>query len=454
VPAMSVDPDTIVAIATPHGAGAVGVVRLSGNQVPQLLARHVRWRSGSPPAARMLARARFVDAAGGLVDEVLAVHFPAPRSYTGEDVAEIHAHGSRVILETIVTRLIEGGARLARPGEFTERAFLAGKIDLSQAEAVQALITARSRDGAALAQRLLGGELGRRIEVLQGALVRIEAEVEARIDFVEEELDLATNDLLRRQLAEVVAQVDGLLRGYTAARRLVAGVRVVLVGEVNVGKSSIFNCLLQEDRSIVTREAGTTRDYVEVEVEWRGTAVHLIDTAGLRTGRSAAECAGIDRSQREMERADLVLHVVDASQPAVRLPEDVDLPAVPTLVVWNKIDIGRPMPPPELGLRRVQPVCALSGVGIDRVREWVVSAGRDGASGDAEALLCLPRQRDAVYRARRALAAAQEGLGVDASPELIAVELREAQEALGEVVGSRRSDAVLEAIFSRFCVGK
>lgn len=452
---MSIDPDTIVAIATPRGPGAVGVVRLSGDRVPGLLARHLRWRSGRQPAPRSMGCAAFIDDAGAVVDEVLAVYFPAPRSYTGEEVAEIHAHGSPIVLDTIVASLTAGEARLARPGEFTERAFLAGKIDLTQAEAVQALIAARSRDGAALAQRLLGGELGRRIAALQAALVEVEAEVEARIDFMEEELDPAAADQLVRRLEALIAQVDRLLHGYAAARRLVAGVRVVLVGETNVGKSSIFNRLLEESRSIVTSEAGTTRDYVEVEVEWQRMAVHLIDTAGWRVGESVAEAEGISRSHHELGRADIVLHVVDASRPQVRPTTAVELPNVPTLVVWNKIDIGLPSPPPALGLGgEVQPVCALSGEGIEQVRDWVVAAGRGGVNADAESLLCLPRQRDAMRRARRALAAAQHGLTADESPELIAFELRDAQEALGEIVGLKTGEAVLDAIFSRFCVGK
>ena len=450
---MLIDPDTIVAIATPRGAGAVGVVRLSGERVPELLARHLRWRSGRPAASRSLGRAKFVDEVGAVVDDVLAVHFPAPRSYTGEDVAEIHAHGSPVVLETIVASLTGGGVRLARPGEFTERAFLAGKIDLTQAEAVQALISARSRDGAALAQRLVGGELRRRIVALQDAIVEVEAEVEARIDFVEEQLDLAAGGSLAGQLEDLIGEVDRLLLGYAAARRVLAGIRVVLVGETNAGKSSIFNMLLQEDRSIVTPEAGTTRDYVEVVVEWRGTTVHLVDTAGLRTGMSVAEREGISRSQNEMARADLLLHVIDASRAAQRPVAATTLPAVPTLAVWNKIDIGPPSPPLDLELGgEVQPVCALSGAGIDRVREWVVATGRGGATH--ESLLCVPRQRDAIQRARRALDAARSGLTADDSPELIAFELREAQEAFGEVVGTKTSEAVLDAIFSRFCVGK
>jgi tRNA modification GTPase len=402
-----------------------------------------------------MEHAVFVDAQGGVVDDVLAVYFPAPRSYTGEEVAEIHAHGSPVVLETIVGCLVEDGARIARPGEFTERAFHAGKIDLTQAEAVQALIATRSRDGVALAQRLLGGELRQRIVKLQEALVGIEAEVEARIDFVEEALDLAATDRLVWQLGEIVSHVDRLLCGYSTARRLLGGVRVVLVGDTNVGKSSVFNRLIEEKRSIVTSEAGTTRDYVEVEVEWRGVTVHLVDTAGLREGTSVAEAEGISRSRHEMTRADLVLHVLDASLAEQRAPTGVELPQVPTLRVWNKIDIGRPTPPPALGLGdEVQPVCALSGVGIDRVRDWVVAEGRDGLAADAESLLCVPRQRDAVERARRALDAALRGLEADDSPELIAFELRDGQEALGEVVGTKTSEEVLDAIFSRFCVGK
>jgi len=452
---MAIDPDTIVAIATPAGRGAVGVVRVSGDQVGRLVERHLRWRGGWRPPPRTLGRALFVDGSQGVVDDVLAAYFPGPQSYTGEDVAEIHGHGAPVLLEAIVDSLIASGARLARPGEFTERAFLAGKIDLTQAEAVQALVAARSRQAAALAQRLLGGELGQRIRGLQRRLVEIQAEVEAGIDFVEEEIDLTAYERLVVRVAGLVAAVDGLLAGYAAGRRLLAGVRVALVGSTNAGKSSLFNKLLEEDRSIVTPDAGTTRDYVEVEVEWQGLAVHLIDTAGLRNGTSAAEVEGVNRSVRELRRADLLLHVVDACRPELTLDLVVDRPAVPTLVVWNKIDLGPPAPPAGIGLEgEVAPVCALTGEGVAWIRRWVVAAadGRDG--DDAEALLCLPRQRGAVERARRGLAAAQLALAAGASPDLVAFELREAQEALGEVVGTKTPEDILESIFRRFCIGK
>jgi len=452
---MAIDPDTIVAIATPAGRGAVGVVRVSGSQVGTLIERHLRWHRGRRPPPRTLARALFVDGSRRVVDDVLAAYFAGPQSYTGEDVAEIHGHGAPVLLEAVVDSLIASGARLARPGEFTERAFLAGKIDLTQAEAVQALVAARSRHAAAIAQRLLAGELGDRIRGLQGRLVDVQAEVEAGIDFVEEEIDIASHERLAERIAGLLAEVDELLAGYAAGRRLLAGVRVVLVGSTNVGKSSLFNKLLEEDRSIVTPEAGTTRDYVEVEVEWQGVAVHLIDTAGLRSGTSAAEVAGVNRSVQELRRADLLLHVVDACRPEVTLEGAVDRPSVPTLVVWNKIDVGPPAPPDVLGLPgEVVPASAVTGEGVRRIRRWVVTAadGRDGH--DTEALLCLPRHRDAVGRARRALDAARLGLGARESPELVAFELGEAQDALGEVVGTKTADDILGSIFSRFCIGK
>jgi len=431
------------------------VVRVSGSQVGTLLERHLRWHRGRRPPPRTLGRALFVDGSRRVVDDVLAAYFAGPRSYTGEDVAEIHAHGAPVLLEAVVASLIASGARLARPGEFTERAFFAGKIDLTQAEAVQALVAARSRHAAALAQRLLAGELGERIRGLQGRLVEVQAEVEAGIDFVEEEIDIASHERLAEQVTGLLAEVDDLLAGYAAGRRLLAGVRVALVGSTNVGKSSLFNKLLEEERSIVTPEAGTTRDYVEVEVEWQGLAVHLIDTAGLRSGTSAAEVAGVSRSVQELRRADLLLHVIDACRPELTLEGAVDRPPVPTLVVWNKIDVGPPAPPDGLGLEgEVMPASAVTGEGVQGIRRWVVTAadGRDG--DDGEALLCLPRHRDAVGRARRALDAARRGLAGGESPELVAFELGEAQGALGEVVGAKTADDILGSIFSRFCIGK
>jgi tRNA modification GTPase len=389
-----------------------------------------------------------------VVDEVLVAHFPAPRSYTGEEVGEIHTHGSPILLERVVEELVASGARPARPGEFTERAFLAGKLDLSQAEGVQELVASRSREAAGVARRLLAGELGARIHALQEGVVAVQAEVEAAIDFVDEEVDPATGDALLRPLDGLLDGVDRLLAGYATGRRLLEGARVVLVGATNAGKSSIFNGLLSEERAIVTAEEGTTRDYLEVEVEWEGMGIHLVDTAGLREAGSAAEAAGIQRSRGEVERADLLLHVVDASRPAAGLGE-AELPEVPRLLLWNKIDLeGARSPEVRPCGVHVAPVSARTGAGLDGVRAWIVQrAGAGDAAGD-EGLACLPRHHDALRRARAALAAARREVAQGSSPELIAFELHEAQEALGEVVSGRGSEAVLEAIFRRFCIGK
>ncbi|RMF86010.1 MAG: tRNA uridine-5-carboxymethylaminomethyl(34) synthesis GTPase MnmE, partial [Nitrospirae bacterium] len=355
--------ETIVAVATPPGRGAVGVVRLSGPEAEGIAASCLRWNRGVPPP-RTLARGRFLGPGGELLDEVLAVRFPGPGSYTGEDVVEIHAHGAPVVLEAMVRALVAAGARPARPGEFTERAFLNGKLDLTQAEAVQALVAARSEAAARLARRLLAGELGAEARRLQEALTAVEAEVEAAIDFPEEEIDAAGGEALAARLAPVAEAVDRLLAGHGAARHRLEGVRVVLVGAVNAGKSSLFNRLVEHERAIVTPEPGTTRDYLEQAVAWEGLEVRLVDTAGLREAVGAAERAGIARSRAEVEQADLLLHVVDATAPEAP-PE---LPERPTLVVWNKIDLGPP--PPPAGLGEVVAASARTGEGVGAVRGW------------------------------------------------------------------------------------
>ncbi len=442
---MGLERDTIVAIATPAGRGAVGIIRLSGDQAVAIATRHLVWR-GASPAARQLGRARFVDGAGEVVDELLAVRFPGPASYTGESVVELHGHGNPLLMERIVAELVRSGARLARPGEFTERAFLNGKVDLTQAEAVGALIAARSEGAARLARRLLAGELGAGLAALREAIVAVEAEVEAAIDFPEEEIDPAGGARLAARLAPVEAEVARLLAGHAAARHRIDGVRVVLVGAVNAGKSSLFNRLLEEERAIVTPEAGTTRDYLEGRVEWAGVEVRLVDTAGMREATGAAERAGIERSRGEAEGADLLLHVVDATGG----PRAVSLPERPTLVVWNKVDLGAPPPPAEVG--EAVACSARTGAGVASVRAWIVSRAQAAAAD--ESVACLPRHRLGLEAVARGLRAARQGLIQGLSPELIAFELRAAQEALGELIGERPPEAVLEQIFSRFCIGK
>jgi len=441
---MALERDTIVAIATPAGHGAVGIVRLSGVEVERLAARHLRWLS-APPPARQLGRARFVDRAGEVVDELLAARFVAPASYTGETVVELHGHGNPLLLERMVAELVASGARLARPGELTERAFLAGKLDLTQAEAVGALIEARSESAARLAHRLLAGELGAGLAALQEQIVEVEAEVEAAIDFAEEEIDPAGGARLAARLAPVEAEVARLLVGHAAARHRIDGIRVVLVGAVNAGKSSLFNRLLEEERAIVTPEPGTTRDYLEGRVAWAGVEVRLVDTAGMREARGAAERQGIERSRGEAAGADLLLHVVDGSAPSLE-----PRPERPTLLVWNKVDLAPGQPPPEVG--EAVACSARTGEGVGAVRDWIVAQARAATAGESAA--CLPRHRLGLETVRGALKAAVEGLTRGLGPELIAFELREAQTALGELIGERTPEAVLEAIFSRFCVGK
>jgi len=442
---MALERDTIVAVATPSGRGAVGIVRLSGGEAEVIATRHLRWHT-TPPPPRELRRARFVDAAGEMVDELLAVRFPAPASYTGEAVVELHGHGNPVLLERIVAELVRAGARLARPGELTERAFLNGKLDLTQAEAVGALIEARSEGAARLAQRLLAGEFGDGLGRLRDTIVAVEAEVEAAIDFPDEEIDPAGGARLAARLAPVEAEVARLLAGHAAARHRIDGIRVVLVGAVNAGKSSLFNRLLAEERAIVTSEPGTTRDYLEGRVVWEGVEVRLVDTAGLRDATGEAERQGIERSRGEAQAADLLVHVVDATVPAVAEA----LPEGPTLVAWNKVDLAPGEPPPGIG--EAVGVSARTGAGVAAVRDWIVAHA--GAAATGESLACLPRHRLGLEGVATALGAARDGLTAGLSPELVAFELREAQAALGELIGERTPEAVLEAIFSSFCIGK
>ena len=433
-------PDTIAAIATPPGRGAIGIVRVSGARAPGI-ARQLLGRVPQPRVATLVAAK---DARGELLDEGLALYFPAPRSYTGEDALEFHGHGGPLVLQSVLSACVDAGARLAEPGEFTRRAFLNGKLDLAQAEGVADLIDAASREAARSALRSLQGEFSAAVDALVAQLVELRALTEAMLDFPDEEVETLHRDDAAARLAQVRAALEEVLAKSRQGSLLRNGIHVVLAGRPNVGKSSLLNRLAGEERAIVTPIAGTTRDALREPIQIEGVPLVVIDTAGLRPASDLVERLGIERTQRELERADIVIVIFEAGE--AHAPLD-GMPAGTALIeVCNKIDLRPGFEPPGGALA----VSAKTGAGLDALKRAILEAAGWNATGET-VFLARERHLRALQRAASHLAAAAR------EPqrwELFAEELRLAQTALAGITGAFTADDLLGEIFGRFCIGK
>jgi len=439
MPSDEVTRDTIAAIATPAGRGGIGVVRVSGSEVPGISQKLL----GTLPPPRHATHAVFRDTRGEAVDEGIALYFPAPRSYTGEPVLELQGHGGPMVMQALLAACLDAGARLAEPGEFTRRAFLAGKLDLAQAEAVADLIDAASREAARSALRSLTGEFSAAISAMQAQLIELRALTEAMLDFPEEDVDSLHREEAAARLAAVRGALDDVLAKSRQGSLLRSGIHVVLAGRPNVGKSSLLNRLAGEERAIVTPVAGTTRDALHEPIQIEGVALVLVDTAGLRVSSDIVERLGVERTQRELERADVVLAVFEAGKGRDALE---NLPAgVPRIEVYNKIDLI-----PGFAVPAGVPVSAKTGEGLAQLRKAILEAAGWSSSGEP-VFLARERHLRALERARAHLeAAARETVRW----EFFAEELRLAHAALGNVVGEFSADDLLGEIFARFCIGK
>jgi tRNA modification GTPase len=442
--------DTIAAIASAPGAAGVGIVRVSGPAVPTI-ATTLFGRTPQPRHAHFSA---FRDGQGALIDRGLLLYFPAPASYTGEHVLELQGHGSTVLLDLLLRRVCQLGARPARPGEFTERAFLNGKLDLAQAEAVADLIAARSQAAARAALRSMEGAFSRKVETLLQALITLRVHVEAAIDFPEEEIDFLADPAITRQLDMLQAELAVLLKEAQRGLRLNDGLRVAIVGRPNSGKSSLLNALAGSERAIVSAVAGTTRDVLRESLTLDGIALELADTAGLRETDDEVEREGIRRAHGELQRADVALLVADAKHVQVDLALLEILPVgTRRLVLVNKIDLDGIEPHQEF---RDQ-VCwfwasATTGAGLDALRQELKQLA--GAGSGEGAFSARRRHVFALERVEAHLQLAADALHLHRAGDIAAEELRQAQHALGEITGQYSSDDLLGAIFGSFCIGK
>jgi len=454
-------PDTIVAPATAPGIGAVAIIRLSGPRAFEIL--RAIWHPKREGKPREMVVGDVIDpATGAHLDRAMAVRFPGPRSFTGEDVAELHCHGGSYLTRRIIAVAISHGGRIAEPGEFTRRSFLNGRIDLTKAEAIADLIAARSESGMRQALAQLSGALSKKVRELRKKIVDIRAHLEVEIDFSDEDIAMPSRHAMAQDIEHVMGDVAVLHDSFSRGRVIREGARAAIVGKPNVGKSSLLNLMLGTDRAIVTAIPGTTRDVIEDTIHLGPHAITLLDTAGIRTGREEVERLGIERSHAALGEADLVIAVFDSSRPL----DDEDL-AVARLcagragvALLNKADLPQISGVAELREAGVAmpslSISALTGNGLPALRDELTRAvdtlgAPDGAS---ELAISRERHRDALARALTSLRAARESVLGRMPPEISAVDITAAAEALGAITGEVTGEDVLDAIFREFCIGK
>ena len=457
--------DIIAAIATGHSPTAIGIVRVSGQGCFACCDRVFRAFNGSPfsqQTPRNMVFGEMLDAQGRVIDQGLAVRFPGPRSYTGEDSAEFHCHGSPVVLRELLSALFAAGARQAKAGEFTQRAFLNGRLDLTQAEAVIDLIDAETAAAARNAAAQLDGGLRRVLEPIQDALLDITSRFYAVVDYPDEDIE----DVQPEQVAEALSSAEGQLTALLATcqrgKVLKSGVRTAIVGRPNAGKSSLLNALAGYERAIVTDIPGTTRDTVEESVLCGGVLLRLIDTAGIRDTEDIVEQKGVERSRQAITSADLVLAVVDGTEKPTGVGEIFRLAAECPhwIAVYTKRDLAPPYmvlassPAPAAPPAASVSLSSVTGEGLDKLEKAVSSLFPAGDPKEAGSLLTDQRQEEAVRRARDAVRRAREALESGLTPDAVLTDAEEALDALGELTGRTAKEEIVSRIFSRFCVGK
>ncbi len=464
--------DTIAAIATPIGEGGLAVIRISGPEALAIVERCFRpaGKSSKPPTAAdaHTIHSGHIARDGQVVDEVMIAVLRAPRTFTREDTVEISCHGGLLPAKLVLDAMLVCGARLAEPGEFTRRAFLNGRIDLAQAEAVADLIHSRTELALQAANEQLAGKLSARINLLRDDLMRVLAHVEAHIDFPDEDIAPDTQAELLRKLRDGVAFMDALLRTANEGQILRRGIRVAIIGRPNAGKSSLLNQLLGHDRAIVSPIAGTTRDTIEETANIRGLPVIFVDTAGLRESSDEIEVEGIRRSRDSAAKADLILHVIDASEPLTEADAHWlgEFAGKKRILIRNKVDLPTRITDDELqprhpasGIRdqasRVVNVSCSTAAGLEELKDAIKDAVWSGEiRGEMLQVMISSRHQDALQRTRSATIRASDALSGGLTLELVAADLRGAVSAVGEIVGKTSNEDLLDSIFSQFCLGK
>ena len=435
--------DTIAAIATPPGAGGVGVIRISGSKASDIACA----LAGKLPAPRQATLAHFRDQQGSLLDQGLVLYFPAPNSFTGEDVIELQGHGGVAVMQNLLQACLAAGARPAEPGEFSRRAFLNGKMDLAQAEAVADLIAARSQAAVQAANRSLQGDFSREVNALTDEIYKIRLYVEAALDFPEEEIDFLSEGAIEARLVAWGERLDNLLARTAQGRLLNDGIELAIIGKPNAGKSSLLNALLGEERAIVTDQAGTTRDIVREHLVIAGIPVHVLDTAGLRDSHDLVEQEGVRRARQAMQDADIILWLRDGM--VTDDAEDLAAPAgKPVLEVWNKAD--------RVSIEESDSrlwISAKTGMGMDRLKSAIARlAGQE--SHEEAPFIARARHVHALEKAREHYRHALAQIRGLRAGDLLAEDLWQAHDALGEITGKVSADDLLGGIFSSFCIGK
>jgi len=447
--------DTIVAVATPPGRGGIGVVRLAGSESKTVALAMLRLPEGRALEANRALFAELIDdESGERIDEVVATYFAAPHSYTTDDIVEISCHGSPVVLHHVMERAIANGARMAEPGEFTRRAFLNGRLDLTQAEAVRDLIDSQTLYQAKVAARQLKGELSHVVRPVKHELIALIARLEAGIDFAEDDVSVMPSEQILATMTTVGAQLRRLEASFSFGKLVHEGLTLAIVGRPNVGKSSLFNQLVERERAIVTPLPGTTRDLVTETVALGGIPVHLVDTAGIREALDEAEHIGIRKSIEALADADLVLVVLDSSAQISEVDRELlsDVADRAAIIVLNKADLGVNM---QLTARlSTVRTSAVTGDGIAELRAEILRMMRGNAAEDGGALLTNLRQQGQVRAAIASLEAAASSVNQAIPHEMVLLDLYSALRALDELTGATTADDILNLIFSTFCIGK
>lgn len=454
---------TIAAIATPPGPGGIGIIRISGSQSLPILQK--LFSTARSPAQFISHTFRYgwikSPETGRIIDEVLAVYMKAPKTYTREDIVEIHCHGSYIVLEEILDQIVKHGASLAQPGEFTKRAFLNGRIDLTQAEAVIELLQAQTKESLGLAMSTLQGRLNEMVGNIRHSLLSLRAIIEVAIDFPEDDVEIINATKMSDQLArEVIRPLETLISSADQGKIYREGISVVILGRPNVGKSSLLNALLKEDRAIVTATPGTTRDTIEEVLNIRGMPVRIVDTAGIRDHAEQVEEIGIERARQKLSSADLVLFLLDACEGITEHDRSLyqTIEGKPLLLVLNKIDVGGMDPhqcPAEFGNHQCVAVSATQHKGIAELEQEIfklVTKGQQWDPGHS----CVPnvRQRSALKKALDSTWLITTGLGNNMSADLLAVDVQSALDHLSDIIGETTTEDVLDMIFDQFCIGK